>query len=126
MLLDFLQEAQLDRVGCFQYSDVDGADANHLPDHVPEEVKEERYARFMQLQQQISTEKLKAKIGSTVQVIVDEVDDEGAIARSPADAPEIDGMVYLNGYTELAPGDMLDVEITHSDEYDLWAEPVKS
>jgi ribosomal protein S12 methylthiotransferase len=122
MLLDWLEEAQLDRVGCFKYSEVEGAKANELADHVSEEIKEERFIRFMEKQQQISTNKLKQRIGSKMQVLVDEVDEEGAIARTFADAPEIDGMVYLNGETDVNPGDLLDVTITHSDEYDLWAE----
>ena len=119
-LLDFLQEAQLDRVGCFQYSPVEGAKANELPDHVPDEIKQERYDRFMQLQQEISTERLKLKVGQTLQVLIDEVDDEGAIGRSFADAPEIDGCVYLNGEENVKPGDLVNVLIEHSDEYDLW------
>jgi ribosomal protein S12 methylthiotransferase len=122
MLLDWLEEAQLDRVGCFKYSEVEGAKANELADHVSEEIKEERFIRFMEKQQQISINKLKQRIGSNMQVLVDEVDEEGAIARTFADAPEIDGMVYLNGETDVNPGDLLDVTITHSDEYDLWAE----
>ena len=93
MLLDFLKEARLDRVGCFKYSPVEGADANALPDRVPEEVKEERWNRFMQLQQQISAERLQEKVGREILVIIDEVDEEGAIGRSMADAPEIDGAV---------------------------------
>ncbi|EQB4332989.1 30S ribosomal protein S12 methylthiotransferase RimO [Providencia stuartii] len=120
MLLDFLQEARLDRVGCFKYSPVEGAKANELADQVPEEVKEERYHRFMQLQQQISTERLQEKIGRKLPVIIDEVDDEGAIGRSMADAPEIDGMVYLNGEFDVKPGDIVNVLIEHTDEYDLW------
>ena len=119
-LLDFLKEAQLDRVGCFQYSPVEGAKANDLPDHVPDDIKQERYDRFMQLQQEISTERLKLKVGQVLQVLIDEVDDEGAIGRSFADAPEIDGCVYLNGEENVKPGDMVNVLIEHSDEYDLW------
>ncbi|MEQ4622127.1 30S ribosomal protein S12 methylthiotransferase RimO [Providencia vermicola] len=120
MLLDFLQEARLDRVGCFKYSPVEGAKANELSDQVPEDVKEERYHRFMQLQQQISTERLQEKIGRRLPVMIDEVDDEGAIGRSMADAPEIDGMVYLNGEFGVKPGDVVNVLIEHADEYDLW------
>ncbi|AWL12249.1 [Ribosomal protein S12] (aspartate(89)-C(3))-methylthiotransferase [Saliniradius amylolyticus] len=119
-LLDFLDEAQLDRVGCFKYSDVEGAKANELPDAVSEAVKEERYARFMQKQQQISAKRLELRIGTEMDVLIDEVDEEGAIGRTYADAPEIDGMVYLNGDTELQPGDKVRVRIEHSDEYDLW------
>jgi ribosomal protein S12 methylthiotransferase len=123
-LLDFLQEAQLDRVGCFQYSPVEGAKANELPDPVPEAIKQERYDRFMQLQQKISTERLARKVGQTLQVLIDEVDEEGAIGRSFADAPEIDGNVYLNGEKQVAPGDLVQVTIEHSDEYDLWGTKV--
>jgi len=123
-LLDFLKEAQLDRVGCFQYSPVEGAKANELPDHVPDDIKQERYDRFMQLQQEISTARLKLKVGQTLHVLIDEVDDEGAIGRSFADAPEIDGCVYLNGETGVQPGDLINVLIEHSDEYDLWGTKV--
>jgi len=125
-LLDFMQEAQLDRVGCFQYSPVDGAKANDLPDHVPDELKQERYDRFMQLQQKISTERLTQKVGQTLQVLIDEVDDEGAIGRSYADAPEIDGNVYLNGEHAVKPGDLVNVVIENSDEYDLWGTKTES
>ncbi len=121
VLLDFLQEAQLDRVGCFQYSPVAGAAANDLPDAVPEEVKQERWERFMALQQQISADKLQAKIGSEIDILIDAVDEQGAIGRSTADAPEIDGKVYLNGATDLQPGDMVRAPVTGADEYDLWA-----
>lgn len=123
-LLQFLEEAQLDRVGCFQYSPVEGARANDLPDPVPDDIKQERYDRFMQLQQRISTERLKQKVGQTIQVLIDEVDDEGAIGRSFADAPEIDGCVYLNGEENVKPGDLVQVLIEHSDEYDLWGTKV--
>ncbi|MDX1706221.1 30S ribosomal protein S12 methylthiotransferase RimO [Pseudidiomarina sp.] len=119
-LLQFLREARLDRVGCFTYSDVEGAKANELPDPVPEEIKQERYERFMQLQQEISAERLQQKIGRTMTVLIDEVDEEGAIGRSSADAPEIDGLVYLNGETGLQPGQFVEVRIEHADEYDLW------
>lgn len=123
-LLDFIEEAQLDRVGCFKYSPVEGASANQLANPVPDEVKQERFERFMAVQQRISAAKLENKIGKTLEVVVDEVDEEGAIARSHADAPEIDGLVYLNGETELQPGDVLNAKVFQSDEYDLWAEPV--
>ena len=119
-LLQFLRDAQLDRVGCFTYSDVEGAKANELPDPVPEEVKQQRYARFMEVQQEISAARLQAKIGRTLSVLIDEVDEEGAIGRSYADAPEIDGLVYLNGEFDVQPGDQVDVLIEHADEYDLW------
>lgn len=120
MLLDFLKEAQLDRVGCFKYSPVEGATANELPDQIPEEVKEERFHRFMQLQQNISAQRLQDKIGRELWVLIDDVDKEGAIGRSMADAPEIDGAVYLNGETGVNVGDIVKVKIEHADEYDLW------
>ncbi|WP_323899404.1 30S ribosomal protein S12 methylthiotransferase RimO [Aeromonas hydrophila] len=121
MLLDFIDKAELDRVGCFKYSPVEGAKANELPDPVPEEVQEERFQRFMELQQQVSIRKLARKVGKKMLVLIDEVDEEGATGRSAADAPEIDGMVYLNGETGLKPGDMVKVRIDEADEYDLWA-----
>jgi ribosomal protein S12 methylthiotransferase len=121
LLLDFLREAQLDRVGCFRYSPVKGAPANDLPDPVPEEVKQQRWERFMGLQQEISATRLQAKIGRTIEVLIDEVDNEGAIGRSAADAPEIDGKVYLDGVQGLRPGDFVEAEVIDADEYDLWA-----
>lgn len=120
VLLDFIREAQLDRVGCFQYSPVKGARANALPDPVADAVKQERWERFMAVQQEISAAKLQAKIGKTIEILIDEVDAEGAIGRSSADAPEIDGKVYLNGITDLQPGDFVAGEVTDADEYDLW------
>ncbi|WP_347254641.1 30S ribosomal protein S12 methylthiotransferase RimO [Leminorella grimontii] len=125
MLLEFLREARLDRVGCFKYSPVEGAAANDLDDQVPEEVKEERFHRFMQLQQQISAERLQEKVGMTLPVIIDEVDEEGAIGRSMADAPEIDGVVYLNEERGVKPGDVVQVLIENADEYDLWGSVVR-
>jgi ribosomal protein S12 methylthiotransferase len=125
-LLDFIEEAQLDRVGAFAYSPVEGAKANDLPDHIPPEVQQERLARLMLLQEEISEERLKRKIGKTITVLVDEVDEEGAIARSSADAPEIDGLVYINDGQDLSVGDFVEVVVTDSDEHDLWAEPVES
>ncbi|OBR42965.1 30S ribosomal protein S12 methylthiotransferase RimO [Aeromonas dhakensis] len=121
MLLDFIDKAELDRVGCFKYSPVEGAKANELPDPVPAEVQEERFQRFMELQQQVSIRKLARKVGKEMLVLIDEVDEEGATGRSAADAPEIDGLVYLNGETGLKPGDMVKVRIDEADEYDLWA-----
>ncbi|WP_218056633.1 30S ribosomal protein S12 methylthiotransferase RimO [Gilliamella sp. wkB112] len=120
ILLDFLMQAQLDRVGCFPYSPVEGAAANELANQIPDAVKQQRFDRFMQLQQTISTQKLQAKIGQTLDVIIDEVDEEGAIGRSMADAPEIDGVVYLNDEKNVNVGDIVPVNIEHSDEYDLW------
>lgn len=118
-LLDFIEEAQLDRVGCFQYSPVNGARANGLPDPVPADVMAEREQVFMQLQAEISSKRLKAKVGSVQQVLVDDVDEHGAIARSFADAPEIDGQVYILDGQHLKTGDRVNVKITDSDEYDL-------
>ena len=122
MLLDFLKEAQLDRVGCFKFSPVEGAPATEMAEQVPEDVKEERFHRFMQLQQEISAERLKQKIGQTLDVIVDEIDDEGIIGRTKADAPEVDGLVYIENLsgTPVKVGEFIKVTITHSDEYDLW------
>ena len=121
MLLDFIDKAELDRVGCFKYSPVEGAKANELPDPVPEDVQEARFQRFMELQQQVSVRKLARKVGKEMTVLIDEVDEEGATGRSFADAPELDGLVYLNGETSLKPGDMVKVRIDEADEYDLWA-----
>ena len=122
MLLDFLKEAQLDRVGCFKFSPVEGAPATEMADQVPEDVKEERFHRFMQLQQEISAERLKQKIGQTLDVVVDEIDDEGIIGRTKADAPEVDGLVYIENLSgaPVKVGEFIKVTITHSDEYDLW------
>ena len=120
LLLDFLEKAQLDRVGCFPYSPIEGAAANELANQVPDEIKQQRFDRFMQLQQKVSMQKLQAKIGKTLAVIIDEVDEEGAIGRSMADAPEIDGVVYLNEEKDVKVGDIVQVIIEHSDEYDLW------
>jgi ribosomal protein S12 methylthiotransferase len=154
-LLGFLDEARLDRVGCFAYSPVDGAAANALADHVPENLKEERRARFMALQERISAERLKKKVGKTLTVLVDEIDDEGAIARSTADAPEIDGVVHiarerhssaastLRTYAgtacdpglesrkadasraDLKVGEFAQVKVTRSDAHDLYAKSLK-
>ncbi len=128
MLLDFLEDAQLDRVGCFTYSAVDGASANQLPDQVPEELKQERLARFMEVQERISAAKLQAKIGTMQTVLVDEIieDEEGnveAIGRTKADAPEIDGVVYLTDAEGLTPGDFVEVQIYDADGHDLWGGP---
>ena len=121
VLLDFIREAQLDRVGCFQYSPVKGARANDLPNPVADELKQERWERFMALQQDISAAKLQTKIGKTIEILIDEVDADGAIGRSSADAPDIDGRVFLEGAIELSPGDFVAAEVTAADDYDLWA-----
>jgi ribosomal protein S12 methylthiotransferase len=121
-LLDWLKEARLDRVGCFKYENVAGARANALPDHVPDAVKEERFARFMEAAQAISAEKMAARVGTRIEVLVDEVDGEGAVARSKMDAPEIDGQVFIDeDFEGLAPGDVVTVEVEEAAEYDLWA-----
>ena len=121
-LLDFLKAARLDRVGCFKYSPVPGADANNLPDPVPETVQQERYERFMACQAEISRSKLQEKIGRRLTVLIDQVDAEGAIARSMADAPEIDGVVYIEDGQKLTVGDYATVSIIDTNEYDLYAE----
>jgi ribosomal protein S12 methylthiotransferase len=118
-LLEFLREAQLDRVGCFAYSPVEGAKANELSDPVPEEVKEERRARFMEVQSGISRAKLRGKVGSTIEALVDEVRGATAVARSKADAPEIDGVVRVRGAKGAKPGDLLRVRVTSAGEHDL-------
>ena len=120
-LLDFLDVAQLDRVGCFAYSPVQGAAANELPDAVPEEIKQERLARFMEFQAQISADRLEARVGRKERVLIDEVVEEGAVGRSRADAPEIDGQVFIDGATHLKVGEWVDVEIEEADEHDMWA-----
>jgi ribosomal protein S12 methylthiotransferase len=125
-LLDFLGEAKLDRVGCFAYSPVEGAAANALPGVVPEDVREERRRRLMEVQEDISAEKLAAKIGKEMSVLVDAVDEKGCIARSEADAPEIDGVVFVDGFSDAEPGDFLKVRIVDADEHDLYAEVVES
>lgn len=120
-LLDFLEEAQLDRVGCFKYSPVEGAKANDLDNPISEEIKEERYHRFMQVQAEISRNKLKNKIGSTQTVLIDDITKDQIIARSKSDAPEIDGLVYLPKIPGITVGSFAEVVITDSDDYDLYA-----
>ena len=121
-LLAFLEEAQLDRVGCFAYSPVEGAAANDLPGALPDDVREERRRRLMDVQADISAERLAAKIGREIVVLVDEVDEDGVVARSSADAPEIDGLVFVNGFFDAEPGDFLNVRVIDTDEHDLYAE----
>jgi ribosomal protein S12 methylthiotransferase len=122
-LLAFLDQAQLDRVGCFPYSPVAGAAANALPGAVPEAVKQERLARFMDKQAAISARRLQDKVGRTLEVLVDRIDDDGAIARTHADAPEIDGVVYLSDAEGVAVGDVLLVDVEDADAHDLYAVP---
>jgi len=120
-LLDWMDEAQLDRVGCFQYENVAGARSNALPDHVPEKVKQDRFERFMQKAQAISEAKLATKVGTILQVIVDEVDEDGATCRTKADAPEIDGNLFIDeDFDSLSPGDIVTVEVEEAGDYDLW------
>ena len=121
VLLDWMDEAQLDRVGCFQYENVAGARSNDLPDHVAAEVKQDRWNRFMEKAQAISAAKLEAKVGQRMQVIVDEIDDEAATCRTKADAPEIDGNLFIDeGFEALVPGQIVEVEVDEASEYDLW------
>jgi ribosomal protein S12 methylthiotransferase len=124
VLLDWLEEAKLARVGCFKYEAVEGAAANALPGAVPEEVKEERWHRFMAAQQKVSRALMASRVGRTIEVIVDEVGEDGAVGRSQWDAPEIDGSVHLEGATALKPGDIVRAKVTRADDYDLWAEPI--
>ena len=120
-LLDWMDEARLDRVGCFQYENVDGARSNALPEHVPAELKQERWDRFMEKAQQISEAKLAAKVGQRIEVIVDLVEDDAATCRTKADAPEIDGNLFIDeGHEKLTPGDIVTVEVDEAGEYDLW------
>lgn len=122
MLLDWIAEARINRAGCFKYETVEGAAANDLPGAVPEEVKEERWHRFMAAQQEVSRTLMAERVGRTIDVLIDEADADGATGRSQWDAPEIDGSVHLPGAIGLAPGDLVRATVTHSDEYDLWAE----
>ncbi len=125
-LLGFLEAAQLDRVGAFAYSSVDGATANELPDPVPEEERESRRVRLMQFQSDISAEKLAQRIGNEEVIVIDDVDEEGAIGRSWREAPDIDGVIQVMGFTDCAPGDRLAVRIVDADEHDLYAEPLSA
>lgn len=125
-LLDWLEEAQLDRIGCFQYENVDGARSNALPDHVPDDIKQNRWERFMAKAQAISEAKLDAKVGKAIDVIVDEIDDDAATCRTMADAPEIDGNLFIDeGYEGIKVGDIVRVEVDEAGEYDLWGQLVK-
>ena len=121
-LLDFLDAAQLDRVGAFAYSPVDGAAANALPGALPDEVREERKMRLMRHQEDISTQRLEAKIGQTLTVLVDDIDEDGAIARSIFDAPDVDGLVYIDNGHDLDIGEWVEVTVTDCDVHDLYAE----
>ena len=124
-LLTFLKEAKLDRVGCFKYSPVEGATANELPDHVPDDVMEDRLQRFMAVQAEISAQKLQDRIGQEYLILIDEVNSEGAIGRSYMDAPEVDGKVYLTDEFDVKPGDMIWAQIIHADEHDVWGVKVE-
>ncbi len=120
-LLDWLREARLTRVGCFKYENVEGAASRSIDEQVPEEVKAERHERFMAVQQEVSAEVLATRVGAVVDVLIDEVDEEGATGRTAWDAPEIDGCVFIEDATDLAPGDRVRATVTDSDDYDLWA-----
>ena len=122
MLMDFLEDAQLDRVGCFQYENVRGAQSNALPDQIDAEEKVSRWERFMELSQDISERKLMERVGQQMEILIDEIDETGAMGRTYADSPEIDGRVYLDGATGVQPGDFVKATITKSGEYDLWGE----
>ena len=124
VLLDFLSEAQLDRVGCFQYSPVAGARSNALDDHIPEEIKQERWDRFMLTQQVISRQKLQSRIGQTLEVLIDKINADIIIGRSYADAPEIDGNVFILNGSRLEPGDLVKIRIERADDYDLYGTTV--
>jgi ribosomal protein S12 methylthiotransferase len=124
-LLHFMRQASLDRVGCFEYSPVEGASANALANPVPDEIKKARWERFMAVQQAISTERLQRKVGTVQEMIVDGIEDGIAFGRTRADAPEIDGQITLDGDYGLQPGHRLNVKITDADEYDLWGEPAE-
>ena len=124
-LLDWLEEAQLDRVGCFQYENVDGARSNLLSNQVPSDVKQDRWERFMSKANEISSAKLRQKVGTTVKVIVDLVDEDSAICRTQADAPEIDGNLFIDkNFSHLRPGDLLTVKVDEANDYDLWGEEI--
>ena len=125
-LLAFIEEARLDRVGAFSYSDVTGAPANDLPNHVPEDIKEERLERFMELQTAISADKLQDRVGKTCTVLVDEILEDGVVARSAAEAPEVDGLIFVQTDRELEAGDFVEVEISAADEHDLYGKTTAS
>lgn len=125
-LLQWLEAAQLDRVGCFQYSPVAGAPANALPNQVPDEVKQARWEQFMETQQRISAARLQAKVGRTIDVLIDTSEGVNALGRSFGDAPEIDGVVIVEDSAHLQPGSMIQARVTAADEYDIWAEPISS
>jgi ribosomal protein S12 methylthiotransferase len=124
-LLDWLQEVQLDRVGCFKYENVKGAKANNLPEQIEEDLKQDRWNRFMAKAQKISTDKLKAKLGTIQEVIIDTIDEEGAICRTRGDAPEIDGNLFIDkDYSKLEVGQIISVKVDETSEYDLWGKPI--
>ena len=124
-MLDWLEEARLDRVGCFQYENVDGARSNLLSNQVPSDVKQNRWERFMSKANEISSAKLRQKVGTTVKVIVDLVDEDSAICRTQADAPEIDGNLFIDkNFSHLRPGDLLTVKVDEASDYDLWGEEI--
>ena len=125
-LLEWLERAELDRVGCFKYENVSGAPSNALPDHVDEEVAEERFNRLTEMARGITDRKMQTKVGQTIEVLIDEVDEDGAIGRSKADSPDVDGMVFIEDNDGLQPGDLIQAKVFAAEDYDLWAERVSS
>ena len=124
-LLNWLEEAQLDRVGCFQYENVEGAKSNQLSNQVPNDIKQDRWERFMSKANEISCSKLERKVGTKVEVIVDQIDEDAAICRTKADAPEIDGNLFIDkNFSHLNPGDLLTVKVDEASDYDLWGAEV--
>ena len=123
-LLDFLDRAELDRVGCFKYENVSGAPANHLPDHVDDEIKEERFNRLTELARSVTDRRMQDKVGTVIEVLIDEVDEDGAIGRSHADSPDVDGSVFIEDAEGLAQGDIVQAKVFAAEDYDLWAEPL--
>ena len=121
-LLEWLDRAELDRVGCFKYENVDGAPSNALPDHVDEDTKEERFNRLTEMARQVTDRRMQAKVGTTIEVLIDEVDEDGAVGRSQADSPEVDGSVFLEDGEGLEPGDIIQAKVFAAEDYDLWAE----
>ena len=125
-LLNWLEEAQLDRVGCFQYENVEGAKSNQLSNQVPNDIKQDRWERFMSKANEISCSKLERKVGTKVEVIVDQIDEDAAICRTKADAPEIDGNLFIDkNFSHLNPGDLLTVKVDEASDYDLWGAEIR-
>jgi ribosomal protein S12 methylthiotransferase len=124
LLLDWLEKAEIDRVGCFKYENVQGAAANDLPGHVDEDVKEERFNRLTELAREVTDRRMQAKVGRTFDVLIDEVDEDGAVGRTKADSPDVDGEVFIAEPGDATPGDIIRVKVIAAEDYDLWAERV--